>query len=42
MVDRVMRDVEAMPPPAQPTLEELRLHYVMPSGCWGPTCVMTS
>jgi len=38
IVDRVMRDIETLPPPAQSSLEEQSLELPMPWGCWGPTC----
>ena len=33
LVERVTREVLAMPPPEEPAVEELRMRY-RPIGCW--------
>ncbi len=38
IVERVMREVQAMPPPAELDLEAWRMQHP-PMGCFSPTCV---
>ncbi len=43
LAERVMRDIEAVAPAAQPNLDpELLRTQFPPIGCWAPTCVPLS